>query len=219
MYVSVIPADLVSWRILGEHRRSSGPNDDDGDMDGPTAAAGTDPRADFLRLYDVALPQVYGYLLRRCGSRDTAEDLTSETFLAAVDTPRWPLDVAWLIGVARHKLADHWRAVGKDQRNLRAVATDPTVGGDEDDPWDARLDALHAHDVLERLAPQHRLSLTLRYVDDLPVPDVALLLERTVPATEALLVRARREFRSVYTTSDPPAERLDAPTEGEGKTR
>ena len=42
-------------------------------------------RRSFLVLYDAALPHVYGYLLRRCGSASVAEDLTSETFIAAVD--------------------------------------------------------------------------------------------------------------------------------------
>jgi RNA polymerase sigma-70 factor (ECF subfamily) len=57
---------------------------------------------------------------------------------------------------------------------------------------------LRAQAVLACLAPQHRAALTLRYVDDLPVAQVADLLGRTVRATETLLVRARREFRSVY---------------------
>jgi len=35
-----------------------------------------------VELYDQALPQVYGYLMARCGNRAVAEDLTSETFLA-----------------------------------------------------------------------------------------------------------------------------------------
>jgi RNA polymerase sigma-70 factor (ECF subfamily) len=43
------------------------------------------PAEHFLDLYDRALPQVYGYLLARCGQRAVAEDLTAETFLAAVD--------------------------------------------------------------------------------------------------------------------------------------
>ena len=38
----------------------------------------------FLELYDGALPQVYGYLARRCENAATAEDLTAETFMAAV---------------------------------------------------------------------------------------------------------------------------------------
>jgi RNA polymerase sigma-70 factor (ECF subfamily) len=162
-----------------------------------------DARAALLRLYDPALPQVYGYLLRRCGRREIAEELTSETFLAAAaavqrrDQP--PVDVGWLIGVARHKLADHWRRQAREERGLHAVATDPTDQPGADDPWDAQLDALRADETLAALAPQHRLALTLRYLDDLPVAEVAELLGRTLHATEALLVRARRAFRDRYT--------------------
>ena len=167
---------------------------------GGAVSAGAE--ADLLVLYDLALPQVYGYLLRRCGDRDLAEELTSETFLAAANVARRPdpspLDVGWLIGVARHKLADHWRRQAREQRNMRAVATDPTVAAAKVDPWDARLDALQARAALVRLAPQHRAALTLRYVDDLPVSQVAGLLGRTVHATEALLVRARHEFRAIH---------------------
>jgi RNA polymerase sigma-70 factor (ECF subfamily) len=164
-----------------------------------------DARDALLRLYDPALPQVYGYLLRRCGRREIAEELTSETFLAAAtavqrgDAPA--LNVGWLIGVARHKLADHWRRQAREERGLHALAADPAAAA-TDDPWDAELDALHAGETLAGLAPQHRLALTLRYVDDLPVAEVAGLLDRTVPATEALLVRARRAFRDRYTSGE-----------------
>ena len=164
-----------------------------------------DPRAALLRLYEPALPQVYGYLLRRCGRREIAEELTSETFLAAAAAVRRgdppPVDVGWLIGVARHKLADHWRRQAREERSLRAVATDPTDQS-ADDPWDAQLDTLRANETLAGLAPQHRLALTLRYVDDLPVAQVATLLDRTLHATEALLVRARRAFRDRYTSGE-----------------
>jgi RNA polymerase sigma-70 factor, ECF subfamily len=163
--------------------------------------ASTGPPARLLALYDQALPQVYGYLLSRCGQRALAEDLTAETFLAAVDAVRGatppPLSTAWLIGVARHKLSDHWRRQAREERSLRAVAAEPDRRAD--DPWDARIDALRARDVLQRLGPQHRAALTLRYVDDLPVPEVAGMLGRTVHATEALLVRARSAFRAAYT--------------------
>src|SRR6266540_1906786 len=57
-------------------------------------------------------------------------------------------------------------------------------------PCDAHLDAIRARDTLDRLGPHHRAALTPRYVDDLPVAEVAALLDRTVHATEALLVRA-----------------------------
>lgn len=171
-----------------------------------SAAATGDARADLLRLYDTALPQVYGYLLRRCGRRETAEELTSETFLAAVDAARRArppsLDIAWLMGVARHKLADHWRRKYREDRGLRAVAADPSRGPGAEDPWDRHLDAMRAAATLAAMAPQHRIALTLRYVDDLPVAEVAAALDRTLHATEALLVRARTAFRAQYETAD-----------------
>jgi RNA polymerase sigma-70 factor (ECF subfamily) len=152
-----------------------------------------------LQLYDRALPQVYGYLVARCGAVTVAEDLTAETFLAAVDAIRRgavpDLTVAWLVGVARHKLADHWRRVAREERKLELV------DGERDDvvdPWDQALDVARAREVLARLGGHHRAVLTLRYLDGLPVPEVAAHLDRTVHATEALLVRARRAFRSAY---------------------
>ena len=162
------------------------------------AAGLGDPATRLLDLFDRALPQVYGYLLPRCGGVVLAEDLTSETFLAAVEAVRRPdppaVSIPWVIGVARHKLIDHWRRASREERNLRAVHDDTPA----EDPWDTTLDGLRARDALAQLAPQHRSALTLRYVDDLPVAEVAELLDRSLHATEALLVRARAAFRRVY---------------------
>ena len=151
-----------------------------------------------LALYDEALPRVYGYLFDRCRNRAVAEDLTSETFLAAVRAGQIEatpvLSTPWLVGVARHKLADHWRRQARDERTARAAGVPDEV----DDPWDAHIDQARAVEVLDALGPHHRVALTLRYVDGLSVPEVAEILGRTVHATEALLVRARNAFRRLY---------------------
>src|SRR5438128_12346432 len=100
-------------------RRSSDGIDMGGDRQPP---ASSDP---VLAIYRLALPQVFGYLLPRCGSAALAEDLTSETFLAAVNASRAgnlaEVSTAWLVGVARHKLVDHWRRLEREQRSLAAV--------------------------------------------------------------------------------------------------
>jgi RNA polymerase sigma-70 factor, ECF subfamily len=166
----------------------------------------TAPARELVALYDRSVGDVYGYLVRRCGSEAIAEDLTSETFMAAVDAlhrdPPPELTVAWLVGVARHKLVDHWRRTEREQRKLALVGAD--AGEDLEDPWDARLDAAVAHEVLGRLGPHHRSVLVLRYLDGLTVPEIARCIDRTVGATEVLLVRARRAFRASY--SDEPAD-------------
>ena len=159
----------------------------------------TDQGATLLAIYDRAVPEIYGYLLPRCGNVALAEDLTAETFLAAVAAVKRHtvahLTIAWLVGVARHKLVDHWRRQGREERNLRLVHDDTVP---DEDPWDERIDATHAHAVLDKLGPHHRAALTLRYLDGLSVPEVADHLGRGVHATEALLVRARVAFRRAY---------------------
>jgi RNA polymerase sigma-70 factor (ECF subfamily) len=158
-----------------------------------------------LDLYDRALPVVYGYLVSRVGDRSTAEELTSEVFLAAVvaiDRPSGAaLDTGWLVGVARHKLVDHWRRREREERKLTAVASLPEA---DDDPWDARLDVLQARETLARLGPANRLALTLRYLDGLSIPEMARELGRSRHATEALVVRARAAFRRAYDGEEAP---------------
>lgn len=165
-----------------------------------------DGAARFLALYDAALPYVYGYLLARCGRPVLAEELTSETMLAAVDAlkrgePPASLSTGWLLGIARHKLVDYWRRLSREERSLKAVASQES-NADAEDPWDIHLDGLRARQTLEQLTPQHRSALTLRYLDDLPVAEVADILDRTVHATEALLVRARLAFRRAYSEQE-----------------
>jgi RNA polymerase sigma-70 factor, ECF subfamily len=182
-----------------EGRRSSGSTNDDRDVSNHQAAS-EDLAPEFLAFYDDALAHVYGYISARCGRRSTAEDLTSETFLAAVDAVRRdnppPMSLPWIIGVARHKLVDHWRRLTRETSGLRALADEPDA--DREDQSDAQLDALQARETLAKLAPHHQAVLTLRYLDDLPVPEVAALLGRTVHATESHLVRARKAFRRAY---------------------
>lgn len=159
-----------------------------------------DTGAALLDLYDDALPQVYGYLLARCGGQALAEDLTAETFLAAVaacrrTAPPAP-SVGWLVGIARHKLCDHWRDRSRAAERERLGVLD---SAEPTDPWDEHLDAMLARQVLDHLTGIHRAALTLRCLDGLPVREVAGVLGRTPTATEALLGRARAAFRRRYT--------------------
>ena len=156
------------------------------------------PVSAFLQLYDEALPHVYGYLARRCGNAATAEDLTAETFLAAVTASGigHEVNVPWLIGTARHKLVDHWRQAGRNRQLLEELWETAEPVADSNEP----LDALHVQAALARLLPHHRAALTLRYLDGLPVDQVAVLLERSLHATESLLMRAKAAYRDAADT-------------------
>lgn len=74
--------------------------------------AKTDPAA-FGRLYDYYVQPVYRYLYSRVETVHDAEDLTSQTFIAAYESlPRYRERghfAAWLFRIARSKMLDHFR--------------------------------------------------------------------------------------------------------------
>jgi RNA polymerase sigma-70 factor (ECF subfamily) len=153
--------------------------------------------SEVIACFDRALPEVYDYVLHRCRNATIAEDLTSETFLAAVKELRngssATVTVAWLIGIARHKLVDHWRRVAREERRLIAVGAPP-----ESELPLSDIEPGRGMDVLATLNPMQTAALVLRHVDGLPVPEVARALGRSVHATETLLARARANFRRRY---------------------
>jgi RNA polymerase sigma-70 factor, ECF subfamily len=151
----------------------------------------------FRDWYDAALPRVYGYLLSRCGrDRDLAEDLTQQTFVDALRTAHQASGddpVAWVIGIARHRLADHFRAAERRERGFMRLVSrshQRSVAWVGDQDPEGRLVA-----ALRRLPAAQRAAVTLRYVDDLPVREVAALLGRSEGAVESLLSRGRDTLR------------------------
>lgn len=153
--------------------------------------------AAFRAWYDATLPRVYAYLYQRCGrDSELAEELTQQTFVDAIRTHArtTPEDeVRWIIGIARHRLADHFRAMDRRERGYRrllAISPRPAItwlGEREGD------DVLA--DALRRLPAAQRAAIVLRYLDDLPVREVARLLGRSEGAVESLLSRGREALR------------------------
>jgi RNA polymerase sigma-70 factor (ECF subfamily) len=150
---------------------------------------GIDP-TDFQTFYADALPRVYGYLVRRCTSAAVAEELTQETFLAAVvelrkgKRPDEPL--AWVLGIARHKLVDDYRRTRRDT----PVGSEPAIVEESSDGRGIAALSAVPHD--------QRIALVLRHVDGMSVPEIASALGRSVEAAESLLARGRAAFRAAY---------------------
>lgn len=145
-------------------------------------------------LTEHGIDECYRYALRLTGgNRDLTDDLVQQTCEAAAlaATQGKPVTVGWMIVAARRRFADHLRRKRLDDTRFeRLAAVTPLT--DEPD-WDA-VSGGEALGCLGRLSADHRAALVFRYVDDLPVAEVADLLDRSVSATESLLARARREL-------------------------
>jgi len=156
----------------------------------------------FARFYEDSLPRIYGYFVHRCGgSAATAEDLTQETFLAAVAELKRERRVvtpkAWIYGIARHKLLDYYRRQERQDRPLGLAAEDEEQDGETvvEDEQRAREGAVAA---LTAVAASQRAALVLCYVDGYSVSEAAQLLGKSVEAVESLLARGRQSFKRAY---------------------
>jgi RNA polymerase sigma-70 factor (ECF subfamily) len=150
----------------------------------------------FAEFYDDAAKRVFRYLARSVlGDRSIAEDLTQETFTAVVVAAQAgrpeALSLPWVMGVARHKLVDHYRRVARNDRERAACAATSELC--ELDRFESS-DPFQVLEIMRDLSPEHRIVLILKYVDGLTAQEVAVALDRSLDATNSLLGRARRAF-------------------------
>jgi len=111
----------------------------------------------FSEFYRRHLPAVTGYFARRVADREAAFDLTAETFAAVVlsarrfDPGRGPA-VAWLLGIAAHKLTDSVRRQRVEELSRNGPDLCELVAG---------------------LSPEHRDAVTARVIDERSYSDIA----------------------------------------------
>jgi RNA polymerase sigma-70 factor, ECF subfamily len=166
--------------------------------------AKTGDAAAFADLYDRYVDQVFAYVYRRVGHRQLAEDLVGDVFLRAyrrLSSFEWQgVDLgAWIITIARNRVHDHFKSARfRLERATEEVRDDPgSSGTTSDDPERvavARDLARSLGEALERLKPDHREVIELRFIHDMSVAETAAVLERSVGATKALQYRALRSL-------------------------
>ena len=143
-------------------------------------------------LADVRLP-VERYVKFRIPSIHDAEDVLQEVYAAAAQ--RRPDEAnfkAWLLGIARHKCADYFRArrpeVPVDALAIRAI--------EPPHPGTRHISAVR--ETLARLSPADRQMLYLFYWLELPQKEIASRLGIPSGTVKSRLHAARARFRALY---------------------
>jgi len=143
----------------------------------------------FMACYRATLPEVFRYAAMLCGSdRALAEDIVQDVYLGALSAARdgrvSELSIGYLIVAVRHRHLDRLRSSARESRRLRLVASAPVS-----------VEAF-VPSLLASVPERERAALVLRYVDDLPVAQVAKELGVSSHAAESLLARATRRLRN-----------------------
>jgi RNA polymerase sigma-70 factor (ECF subfamily) len=158
--------------------------------------AKSDPAA-FGRLYDHYVQPVYRYLYSRVESVHAAEDLTSQTFIAAYEAlPKYRERgqfAAWLFQIARSKMNDHFRRTRHEvelEAAERIVEREDALGQVIQNEELTRLRSL-----IRKLDSEEQELIRLRYVADLSFAEMAELLGRREEAVKKSLYRLQARLK------------------------
>lgn len=176
-----------------------------------TTTDGTAVRdADFTAFVDAEYAVVVRALTLWCGDRSVAEEVTSEAFARAYRDWRRVRDLdapgAWVRRVAINVATSRFRRRGAERRATRRLQGDARLAHHDPDG----ADVLAVRAALQRLTPDQRTVLVLRYYLDLPIREVAEVTGRSPSAVTSLANRAAAALRADLGGIAPSPPRQEA---------
>jgi RNA polymerase sigma-70 factor, ECF subfamily len=158
-----------------------------------------DLRETFSQIYDQWIEKIFRFVFAKVNSEEVAQDLTSETFTRCwecfkngdkIDNPS-----AFLYQIARNLVVDYYRQKGKIQ--IVSVENTPIADPNNDLAENAVLasDIKNIRAMLADLKDDYQNVIVWHYLDDIPIQEVAKMMDRTEDATRVLLHRALESLK------------------------
>jgi len=171
-------------------------------------------REAFEELFARYREPLYGFFRRRLASKDRAEDLAQETFLAVIRSAmryeQRALVKTYLYGIALKLLAAERRKLSGNEPQI-----DQDYEPAEDCPSE---EALWVRQALEKLDAGEREILMLREYEQLNYAEIAELLRLPVNTVRSRLFRARMELKSFLESKSKAQSRTRGAAEGEAQS-
>jgi RNA polymerase sigma-70 factor (ECF subfamily) len=158
-------------------------------------------KKEFGKIYDQYIEKIFRFIFLKINSKEVAEDLTSETFLRAWKVfqngnPKIENISAFLYKTAQNLITDYYREKGKAQIISPEVGrpiADPRQNLEKQAILNSEIERIMK--ALSQLDEDYQNAIIWYYLDELPIQEVANLLNRTVPATRVLISRAIKALR------------------------
>ncbi|MCP4589341.1 MAG: sigma-70 family RNA polymerase sigma factor [bacterium] len=182
-----------------------------GDLgDGCKPAPSAADRQWWTETVESSVAPVYRFIRARVPA-EAVDDLVQETFVSAAGSvSQFDAQIAtvwtWLLGIARKRIADYYRASGRDP--LLNIATGrfasdlADIEGAlacgtplPDEVCESEELRLVVRAALTSIEPKHQACLIARYYKDLSLDEVGQLMNLSRSATNSLLHRARVRLR------------------------
>jgi RNA polymerase sigma factor (sigma-70 family) len=169
------------------------------------------PLEEFEQVYLRNVDVLMGYFARRCREPQTVADLTSETFVRAVEgfarfDPRRGSDRAWLFGIATRVFARHCEQSAGGRDAAARLGGHRPLDEDEIEELAQRIDAEREGAALMQRCAQlpavERAAIELVDIDELTSKEAALALGVSRVAFRKRLSRARSRLRKEQPSND-----------------
>jgi len=160
-------------------------------------------RKEFSKIYNNYIDKIYRFIFLKVSSEEITQDLCSETFLrcwtAFEKNQGSEAEIrniqAFLYQIARNLVTDHYREKGRAEVVSTEILpiVDPSPGLEEKMAQNSDLEQIKI--ALADLKDDYQNVVIWHYLEDLPIPEVAKMLDRTEEATRVLLHRALSALR------------------------
>ena len=157
-------------------------------------AQALDPGA-LAELYDRHFDGIYRYLFTRVRHQADAEDLTEQVFLKMVDSiqryrPRGVAFSSWLYRIAHNLLVDRYRRAARETVELSDQVRDSRPHADPAALAQNSEERRQLLAAVQRLTPEQQQVITMRFIDNLDVDEIARLTRRRPGAIHSMQHRA-----------------------------
>lgn len=160
-------------------------------------------REAFGEIYEQHALRVFRHAYFLTGDPCLAEDLTAQTFLKALEAiPRYEQRgvpfIAWLLRIAGNLTINYKKA----QKNGHHAQLPETLEDEDrfvspERSCEAKSNGERVWRLVSRLPHEQRQVVVMRFIDDLPYPEVAHVLGKSVGAVRVIQFRALASLRTM----------------------
>lgn len=160
-----------------------------------------DPEA-FAFFYDQYMAKVYRFVYMRVSDKVVAQDLTQDIFLKtwqhSVDKKDIQNFAAFIFRVARNSIIDYYRLSRRQELPLEyADETEDPYTDQKTSSIDKEIDLKSLLALLQQMKVEYQEVLMLRYVEDLSIDDIAVIMQKDKNNIRVLLHRALNKLKSL----------------------
>ncbi|MFA5714907.1 MAG: sigma-70 family RNA polymerase sigma factor [Candidatus Paceibacterota bacterium] len=155
----------------------------------------------FSQIYDEHVDKVYRFVLFKVSSEVIAQDITSETFTRLWKEISMDKEIrnpsGFLFSVARNMITDHYRL--KDQNPVILDNPENILDNSQDIAGQAvqKDDMRIITAALGQMDNDYRLALSMYYIEQEPISEVAKALGKSQGATRVIIHRGMKQLRQI----------------------